>query len=166
MSVLNFWDHKLNPITMMPKETPQRADESKKKYSRDVSTRYHLKESEFDESIYIIAKEAKKILKGIGFKRINHKIKDLTGVVNSSFYFRLNTYYIREHINLVFEDLLKNPAPKKVISEEYICSSDLKKILSIDTMQLFTLASRNKWKKTKLIGHGNKIFYLRSQVLK
>lgn len=162
--ILDFWNTRLNPITMLPREENQKADVKRVEYKREVSTRYHLTESAFKDDEYIIAKEARDIL-GIGFKKINHTIKDITGLKTTSFYFRLNTYYKRDHIQMVLEDLKKEPVSNE-IQEEYISSSDLKDILNIDTMQLFTLSSRHKWKKTKLKGKGNQMYYLRSQVLK
>lgn len=166
MAVLDFWTEKLNPITMFSKEAKAYDAVKNKEDKRAITERCHLKESEFSEENYIVASKVKSLL-GIGYKRINHLIKDNLDIKQSSFYFRAKTYYRKDHIEFILKILGDIKKREKVnVTEDYISSGDLKILLGIDTMQLFTLSNRNKWKKFKFAGHGNIKFFLRSQVLK
>ena len=106
---------------------------------------------------YISKKKAIETL-GIGAKKIKQGIQD-KGLEFISYLSKGISYY-------KFCDVDAIEVVKKenfVIPEDYISSVELREILNVTTMQLWTLANRHGWKKKKF--NGNVSYFLRSEVL-
>ena len=95
---------------------------------------------------------------GFGAKKIKQGIQD-KGLEFISYISRGVSYYKFCDVSAI-EFVIPS---KFVIPEEYISSKELKSILGLDTMQLWTLANRHGWKKKKF--NGNVSYFLRSEVL-
>lgn len=153
--ILNFWDANLNPVTMLSKETAYMYVYEKKIRNNDT---IFVNEDLSLNPIYVASKEVQENF-GIGAKKLKN-------MLNREYFkdVKHNMYCLRASV-----EALDFSLPSKINASDiidYIHSSELKEILKIDTMQLFTLAKRHRWKKYKFKGHGQNNFFLRSQVLK
>lgn len=151
--ILDFWTTNLNPVTMMPRETEyykQRVALCKKEIiyvTADLS----------ENSDYIPKQKAIKDL-GVGVKKIKQGILD-KGLEFITYISKGISYYKMCDV-LAVEIIIPS---KFTIPDEYISSTELKEILRLDTMQLWTLAHKKKWSKTKF--QKNVTYFLKSEVL-
>ena len=151
--IKDFWTTNLNPITMLPRETEY------------VKNKAILKEREYIHVTADLSKNPEYIAKnkaiellGIGAKKIKQGIQD-NGLEFNSYFSKGISYY-----KFCDVDSIEIIVPSKfVIPEEYISSKELKELLGLNTMQLWTLAHRHGWKKKKF--NGNVSYFLRSEVL-
>lgn len=155
--ILDFWTTKLNPITMSPREASYLYTRDMKLKSNDIK---YIHEDLSLNELYISSAEAQKIF-GVGAKKLKNMLdrqyfKDI----------KCKSYCLRSHVEELernFKSSINNDNEDII---NYIHSNDLKKLLGVDTMQLFTMSKRHKWKKRKFKGHGNVKFFLKSEVLK
>jgi len=149
--IKDFWTTNKNPITMWSKEPKKQ-----KTYIAKESIHYTTKALHKDED-YISSKKVSELL-GIGAKMIKKLLiaKQVDFIVYRT---KSQVFYKKKDIDKIeVEEKIKKEVP-----DIYISSTELKSILGVDTMQLFTLAQRNKWTKKKF--SGNVSWYLKSQVL-
>ena len=106
---------------------------------------------------YIEKKKAIEML-GIGAKKIKQGIQD-KGLEFISYISKGISYYKFCDVNAI-EVVIPS---KFVIPEEYISSTELREVLSVTTIQLWTLSNFHGWKKKKF--NGNVSYFLRSEVL-
>lgn len=160
--ILDFWNTKLNPITMQSREVD--AMYSAEKYNKKAASKKkhtYIHEDLSLNDLYISSKDAQENT-GLTAKKIKESVG--AGFLSKT---GIHFYKKSDIENIVFESKA-NVTVKKVpeIPEEYISSTELKKILNITTMQLFTLSKKEGWRKKKFVGPGNIRYYLKSQVLK
>lgn len=151
--IKDFWTTNLNPVTMKSRET----DYGKKKMILRKKESTYVTTDLSENPDYIEKKKAIETL-GIGAKKIKQGIQD-KGLEFISYISKGISYY-------KLCDVKSIEAIKKanfVIPEDYISSVELREILNITTMQLWTLANRHGWKKKKF--NGNVSYFLRSEVL-
>ena len=149
----DFWNTNLNPVTMMSRETYYGKN---KVILRKKESTYVTADLSEDPD-YIEKKKAIELL-GIGAKKIKQGIQD-KGLEFISYLSKGISYYKFCDVNAI-EVVISS---KFVIPEEYISSVELREILRVTTMQLWTLANRHGWKKKKF--NGNVSYFLRSEVL-
>jgi hypothetical protein len=151
--IKDFWTTNLNPVTMMSREL----DYSKNKaIAKQKELTY--KTADLSENPEYIAKSLAIKTLGIGAKKIKQGIQD-KGLEFISYISRGIQYYKFCDIDAI--DIVI--ASKLIIPDDYISSTELKAHLGLDTMQLWTLAHKNKWKKKKF--HKNVSYFLKSEVL-
>lgn len=151
--ILDFWTTNLNPVTMMPRETEcfkQRASLRKKEM-------IYVTADLAENPDYIRKSKAIETL-GIGAKKIKQGIQD-KGLEFNTYLSKGIAYYKFCDVNAIEITITS----KMTIPEDYISSIELREILGITTMQLWTLSSRHGWKKKKF--NGNVSYFLRSEVL-
>lgn len=153
--ILDFWNTKLNPVTMWPRETD--AMYSSRNYEKKKADNYVSADLSENQE-YITAKKAVQLL-GIGVKTICAQIKKL-GVEKISYRSKEITYYKVADLNKIVLKSKVNEGP----SDEYISSKDLQTELNLTVNQLFRMAQQNKWKKVRF--NKNIVYYLKIQVLK
>ena len=151
--IKDFWTTNLNPVTMMPRET----DYGKNKILANKKLSTYVTADLSENPDYIEKKKAIETL-GIGAKKIKQGIQD-KGIEFISYISKGISYYKFCDVNAI-EVVIPS---KFVIPEEYIPSTELREVLSVTTMQLWTLANRHGWKKKKF--NGNVSYFLRSEVL-
>ena len=151
--IKDFWNTNLNPVTMMSRET----DYGKNKVILIKKESTYVTADLSENPDYIAKKKAIETL-GIGAKKIKQGIQD-KGLEFISYISKGISYYKFCDVSAI-EVVIPS---KFVIPEEYISSKELKSILGLDTMQLWTLANRHGWKKKKF--NGNVSYFLRSEVL-
>jgi hypothetical protein len=95
----------------------------------------------------------------LGAKKIKHLLADLNIEVQISIFDR-KRFYEKADIQAI----QASQFVKKQDTSLWISSKELRKELGLNTMQLWTLAAKNKWKKKKLNGNVN--HFLRSEVLR
>lgn len=154
--ILDFWNTKLNPITMLPKETSYRYIESEKKLKNNDYI--YLHEDLSLNELYVLSKDVQTSL-GVGAKKLKSMLsreyfKDINGFA----------FCLKSSVDELETNIRSSMNMNQDISE-YIHSNDLKNLLGINTMQLFTLSHRHKWVKKKFKGYGHSNFFLRTQVL-
>lgn len=155
MAILDFWTTNLNPITMLSREPDSLYNA--KKYNQKSS--YTSKKIDLEnDPAFIPAKYVIETL-GIPAKTIGIQLRKL-GIEKVSYKQVDKVFYRVEDIERV--EVVKKS--KINPTDEYISAVELRDILNLTTMQLFTLSNRNKWKKFRFIGRQN--YFLRSQVLK
>ncbi len=151
--IKDFWTTNLNPVTMKSRET----DYGKNKVILRKKESTYVTADLSENPDYIEKKKAIQTL-GIGAKKIKQGIQD-NGLEFISYISKGISYY-------KFCDIKGIEAIKKanfVIPEDYISSVELREILNVTTMQLWTLANRHGWKKKKF--NGNVSYFLRNEVL-
>jgi hypothetical protein len=94
----------------------------------------------------------------LGAKKIKHLLADLGIEVQISI-FDGKRFYEKADIQAI----QASQFVKKQDTSLWISSKELRQQLGLNTMQLWTLAVKNKWKKKKLNGNVN--HFLRSEVL-
>ena len=151
--IKDFWNTNLNPVTMMSRET----DYGKNKILANKKLFTYVTADLSENPDYIEKNKAIETL-GFGAKKIKQGIQD-KGLEFISYISRGVSYYKFCDVSAI-EVVIPS---KFVIPEEYISSKELKSILGLDTMQLWTLANRHGWKKKKF--NGNVSYFLRSEVL-
>ena len=151
--IKDFWTTNLNSHTMKPRET----DYSKNKVILRKKESTYVTADLSENPDYIEKKKAIEVL-GISAKKIKQGIQD-KGIEFISYISKGISYYRFCDVNAI-EVVIPS---KFVIPEEYISSTELRVILSLTTMQLWTLANRHGWKKKKF--NGNVSYFLRSEVL-
>jgi hypothetical protein len=152
--IRDFWNTNLNPVTMQPRETMPRFIDFE---GPQNEFRYTIRDLNFDEK-YISQSLAMDIL-NLGAKKIKSSIQDL-GIEIEISVFNKKRFYKRCDI----QSIQALQSVKKQDTSLWISSKDLRQELGLNTMQLWTLAAKNKWKKKKLNGNVN--HFLRSEVLK
>jgi hypothetical protein len=150
--IRDFWNTNLNPVTMQPRETKLRFLDS------DVKSqfKYTQRDLNVDEK-YISQVDAVKIL-NLCAKQIKSSLIDL-GIEIEISIFNRKSFYEKSDIQAI----QASQSVKKQDTSLWISSKDLRQELGLNTMQLWTLAAKNKWKKKKLNGNVN--HFLRSEVL-
>jgi hypothetical protein len=150
--IRDFWNTNLNPVTMQPRETMLRFADS------DVKSefKYTQRDLNVDER-YISQAMAIEIL-NLGAKKIKSSLMDLNIEAQISIFDR-KRFYEKSDIQAI----QASQSVKKQDTSLWISSKDLRQELGLNTMQLWTLAAKNKWKKKKLNGNVN--HFLRSEVL-
>lgn len=151
--IKDFWTTNLNPVTMMSRETEYVKNKAilRKKESTYVT-------ADLSENPDYIAKKKAIETLGIGAKKIKQGIQD-KGLEFITYISKGISYYKFCDVNAI-----EVVTPSKfVIPEEYISSVELREILGVTVMQLWTLANRHGWKKKKF--NGNVSYFLRSEVL-
>ena len=150
--IRDFWNTNLNPVTMQPRETIKLFADS------DVKSefKYTQRNLNVDER-YISQAIAIEIL-NLGAKKIKSSLVDLGIEVQISIFDR-KRFYEKSDIQAI----QAYQSVKKQDTSLWISSKDLRQELGLNTMQLWTLAAKNKWKKKKLNGNVN--HFLRSEVL-
>lgn len=151
--IKDFWTTNLNPVTMMSRET----DYEKNKLILRKKESTYMTADLSENSDYITKKKAIETL-GIGAKKIKQGIQD-KGLEFITYISKGISYYKFCDVNAI-EVVIPS---KFVIPEEYISSVELREILGVTVMQLWTLANRHGWKKKKF--NGNVSYFLRSEVL-
>lgn len=148
--ILDFWNTKLNPVTML---------------SREVSYAYVPKSLKNNTSNdlalnpdYVTAKKAIKLL-GIEGKSIARHIRQL-GNERVSYVSKDITYYKVFDV----ERIVIKPKEKKVPTDDFISSNELKIILNLTNTQLFRMAQQRQWTKVRF--NKNIVYYKKEQVLK
>jgi hypothetical protein len=150
--IRDFWNTNLNPVTMQPRETIKLFADS------DVKSefKYTQRDLNFDPK-YISQAIAIEIL-NLGAKKIKSSLLNLNIEVQISIFDR-KRFYEKSDIQAI----QASQSVKKQDTSLWISSKDLRQELGLNTMQLWTLAAKNKWKKKKLNGNVN--HFLRSEVL-
>lgn len=138
---------------MMPREI----DYGKNKISSNKKLFTYITADLSENPDYISKKKAIETL-GIGAKKIKQGIQD-KGLEFISYFSKGIQYYKFCDVNAI-EVVIPS---KFIIPEDYISSIELREILNITTMQLWTLANRHGWKKKKF--NGNVSYFLRNEVL-
>jgi len=154
--ILDFWNTKLNPVTMQPRESDAMysASNYKKKSKTD---NYTSKDLSLNQE-YITAKKAIEVL-GIGAKTISMYLRKI-GIERIAYKSGDTTYYRVEDVNKIVLKSKVNSGP----TDEYISSKDLQVELNLTINQLFRMAQQKKWKKVRF--NKNIVYYLKDQVLK
>jgi hypothetical protein len=151
--IRDFWNTNLNPVTMQPRETMPRSIDFQ---GPQNEFRYTIIDLNFDEN-YVSQFDAIEIL-NLGAKKIKSAIMNL-GIEIEISIFQGKRFYKRCDIQAI----QAAQSVKKQDTSLWISSKDLRQELGLNTMQLWTLAAKNKWKKKKLNGNVN--HFLRSEVL-
>lgn len=151
--IKDFWTTNLNPVTMMSRE----AGYGKNKVILRKKESTYVTADLSENPDYIAKKKAIETL-GIGAKKIKQGIQD-KGLEFITYISKGISYYKSCDVNAI-EVVIPS---KFVIPEEYISSVELREILGVTVMQLWTLANRHGWKKKKF--NGNVSYFLRSEVL-
>ena len=151
--IRDFWNTNLNPVTMQPRETMPRFKDFE---GPQNEFSYTIRNLNFDEK-YISQLEAMDVL-NLGAKKIKSSIQDL-GIEIEITVFEGKRFYKRCDIQAI----QACQSVKKQDTSLWISSKDLRQELGLNTMQLWTLSAKNKWKKKKLNGNVN--HFLRSEVL-
>ena len=151
--IKDFWTTSLNSHTMLSRET----DYSKNKILANKKLFTYVTADLSENPDYITKKKAIETL-GIGAKKIKQGIQD-KGLEFISYISKGISYYKFCDINAI-EVVIPS---KFATPEEYISSTELREVLSVTTMQLWTLANRHGWKKKKF--NGNVSYFLRNEVL-
>jgi hypothetical protein len=94
----------------------------------------------------------------LGAKKIKSSLLDLNIELQISIFDRKRFYHKSD-----IQAIQSSQSVKKQDTSLWISSKDLRQELGLNTMQLWTLAAKNKWKKKKLNGNVN--HFLRSEVL-
>ena len=150
--IRDFWNTNLNPVTMQPRATMLRFADS------DVKSEFKYTQRDLNvDARYISQAIAIEIL-NLGAKKIKSSLVDLGIEVQISIFDR-KRFYEKSDIQAI----QASQSVKKQDTSLWISSKDLRQELGLNTMQLWTLASKNKWKKKKLNGNIN--HFLRSEVL-
>ena len=151
--IRDFWTTNLNPVTMTSRENEHNAKriEIKKKSSTYVTADLA------DDPDYIEKNKAMELL-GIGAKKIKQGILD-NGLEFSSYLSKGKSYYKFCDV----KDITVTIPSKMQVPDDYISSKELRAVLGLTTMQLWTLAHKNGWKKKKFTG--NVSYFLKNQVL-
>ena len=151
--IKDFWTTNLNSHTMKPRET----DYGKNKILANKKLFTYVTADLSENPDYIEKKKAIETL-GIGAKKIKQGIQD-KGLEFISYISKGISYYKFCDVNAIEVVKKANFSDK----EDYISSKELRVILSLTTMQLWTLANRHGWIKKKF--NGNVSYFLRSEVL-
>lgn len=151
--IKDFWTTNLNPLTMQPREIMSRSTDFE---GPQNELRYTTKNLYIDKK-YISQSEAMEILK-LGAKKIKSYIENLGIEIEISIYDKKRFYKICD-----VEAIQAAQASKKEDVNLWISSKELRKELGLNNMQIWTLATKLKWKKKKLNGNVN--YFLRSEVL-
>jgi hypothetical protein len=151
--IRDFWTTNLNPVTMQPRETMPRSTDFE---GPQNELRYTIRDLNLDEK-YISQVESMDIL-NLGAKKIKSLIEDLGIEIEISVFNKKRFYKICD-----IQAIQSAQSVKKQDTSLWISSKDLRQELGLNTMQLWTLAVKNKWKKKKLNGNVN--HFLRSEVL-
>jgi hypothetical protein len=151
--IRDFWTTNLNPVTMQPRETMPRSTDFE---GPQNELRYTIRDLNVDEK-YISQSLAIEIL-NLGAKKIKSAIIDL-GIEVEISVFNKKRFYKRCDIQAI----QAAQSVKKQDMSLWISSKDLRQELGLNTMQLWILSAKNKWKKKKLNGNVN--HFLRSEVL-
>jgi hypothetical protein len=151
--IRDFWNTNLNPVTMKPRETMYRSTDFE---GPQNEFRYTTRDLNVDER-YISQSLAMDIL-NLGAKKIKSSIQDL-GIEIEISIFNKKRFYKKCDIQAIQD----SQSVKKQDMSLWISSKELRQELGLNTMQLWTLAAKNKWKKKKLNGNVN--HFLRSEVL-
>jgi hypothetical protein len=150
--IRDFWNTNLNPVTMQPRETIKLFADS------DVKSEFKYTQRDLNvDARYISQAIAIEIL-NLGAKKIKSSLVDLGIEVQISIFDR-KRFYEKSDIQAI----QASQSVKKQDTSLWISSKDLRQELGLNTMQLWTLAAKNKWKKKKLNGNVN--HFLRSEVL-
>jgi uncharacterized Ntn-hydrolase superfamily protein len=150
--IRDFWNTNLNPVTMQPRETMLRFLDS------DVKSEFKYTQRDLNvDPKYISQAIAIEIL-NLGAKKIKSSLVDLGIEVQISIFDR-KRFYEKSDIQAI----QASQSVKKQDTSLWISSKELRQELGLNTMQLWTLAAKNKWKKKKLNGNVN--HFLRSEVL-
>jgi hypothetical protein len=150
--IRDFWNTNLNPVTMQPRETIKLFADS------DVKSEFKYTQRDLNvDPKYISQAIAIEIL-NLGAKKIKSSLVDLGIEVQISVFDR-KRFYEKSDIQAI----QACQSVKKQDTSLWISSKDLRQELGLNTMQLWTLAAKNKWKKKKLNGNVN--HFLRSEVL-
>lgn len=151
--IRDFWTTNLNPVTMQPRENMARSTDFEGPQNELIHT---IRDLNVDEK-YINQLLAMDIL-NLGAKKIKSSIEDL-GIEIQISVFNKKRFYKRCDIQAI----QAAQSVKKQDTSLWISSKDLRQELGLNTMQLWTLAVKNKWKRKKLNGNVN--HFLRSEVL-
>ena len=151
--IKDFWTTSLNSHTMKPRET----DYGKNKILANKKLFTYVTADLSKNPDYITKKKAIETL-GIGAKKIKQGIQD-KGLEFISYISKGISYYKFCDVSAI-EVVIPS---KFATPEEYISSTELREVLSVTTMQLWTLANRHGWKKKKF--NGNVSYFLRSEAL-
>jgi uncharacterized Ntn-hydrolase superfamily protein len=150
--IRDFWNTNLNPVTMQPRETIKLFADS------DVKSEFKYTQRDLNvDARYISQAIAIEIL-NLGAKKIKSSLVDLGIEVQISIFDRKRFYHKSD-----IQAIQASQSVKKQDTSLWISSKDLRQELGLNTMQLWTLAAKNKWKKKKLNGNVN--HFLRSEVL-
>lgn len=153
--IIDFWNTKLNPITMLPRETD--AMYCKNRYVKKENNYVSVSKDLSINPEYILVKTVVEKL-GVGAKSISSYIRNL-GIEKTSYKSGDLTYYKVEDINRIsIPSKVKQGSP-----EEYISSKDLQVELNLTINQLFRMAQQKNWKKVRF--SKNIVYYLKEQVL-
>jgi hypothetical protein len=137
---------------MQPRETIKLFADS------DVKSEFKYTQRDLNvDGRYISQAIAIEIL-NLGAKKIKSSLVDLGIEVEISIFDR-KRFYEKSDIQAI----QASQYIKKQDTSLWISSKDLRQELGLNTMQLWTLAAKNKWKKKKLNGNVN--HFLRSEVL-
>jgi hypothetical protein len=143
--IRDFWTTNLNPVTMQPRETIPRSTDFE---GPQNEFSYTIRDLNVDEK-YISQSLAMDIL-NLGAKKIKSSIEDL-GIEIEISVFNKKRFYKRCDIQAI----QAAQSVKKQDTSLWISSKDLRQELGLNTMQIWTLAAKNKWKKKKLNGNVN-----------
>jgi hypothetical protein len=150
--IRDFWNTNLNPVTMQPRETMLRFADS------DVKSEFKYTQRDLNVDPKYISQSVAMDILNLGAKKIKSSLVDLGIEVQISIFDR-KRFYEKSDIQAI----QASQSVKKQDTSLWISSKELRKELGLNTMQLWTLAAKNKWKKKKLNGNVN--HFLRSEVL-
>lgn len=153
--IKDFWNTNHNPITMWSRNTSQKYEDVKRN-ATPRTVKYIVRDISKDKK-YILQQTALFNLKA-NAKYIKERILE-SGKEYHAYSSMRKTYYLIEDIKNI-EVVVKKAF---TIPNEYISSTELRKIKDWNSWQLFDKASKNKWTKKRF--KGNITYYLKSEVL-